>query len=288
MSACASVTATCTPTDSGAIQAVVDACLAEAANGESACIAAGACTYTDLENTCTGQADCVYDDASSDDVCEATGSTNMIPRCTLTPAEGDSSSAIEAARDACLGGLTAESAECSYRPRVEYVAPPTCEQIFESAVTPTEDNCPAGCTFAYDDRDDRVAAGCSYGVKPTRPPDNLIPPGCIRAGGNTGSCNIGAPYLTKLESNKWSVSVTLVVVPAALHLPGTTLETLAGGALSRNPVHIPGQPILAVVKLVDIYKNPLVDGNEAQVQHHSGCHRTVGDFVPMHIWCYLP
>jgi hypothetical protein len=271
VSACASVAAECTPTDDSATQDVINTCAAEAANGESACTTAagGVCRYTDLENMCTGQTDCVYDDASSDDVCEATDNADMIPRCTLIEAEDDSSSAVAAARDACLGGLTDESAECSYRPRVEYVPPPTCEQIFESAVTPTEGNCPAGCTFAFDGRDDTIAAGCSYGVKPTKPPDNLIPPGCINAGGNAGSCKIGAPYLTELESNKWSVAVTLVVVPAALYLPGTTLDVLAGGALSRTPVHMPGQSILALVKLVDIYANALVDANEAQVQHHS-------------------
>eukprot|EP01043_Picozoa_sp_COSAG02_P025650 COSAG02_NODE_1448_length_12570_cov_711.058295_6_plen_313_part_00 len=37
---------TCVPIDSSASQTVVDACLAEAANGEGACIASGECAYT--------------------------------------------------------------------------------------------------------------------------------------------------------------------------------------------------------------------------------------------------
>jgi hypothetical protein len=148
---------------------------------------------------------------------------------------------------------------------VQYIAPPDCTTIFAAAVTPTAGYCPSGCTFGYDDRDGKIAAGCSYDVKPRKPPDNLIPPGCINTGGTRGACNSGAPYLTKLESNKWSVAITLVVVPAALDLSLTTVGVLPGGALSRAPVIIPGQLMTALVNLVDIYANPLVDANEAQM-----------------------
>ena len=46
--------ASCVATDGSAIQSVIDACIAEAANGYDACTAAGACTYS--------VGDCTYDD----------------------------------------------------------------------------------------------------------------------------------------------------------------------------------------------------------------------------------
>jgi hypothetical protein len=181
------------------------------------------------------------------------------------PATDATDSAIEQAALTCTAGLTPLSAECSYQQRVEPVAPPTCELIFEAAVTPAAENCPAGCVFEHDTRDFKIAAGCSYQDNaPSKPPENGIPPGCINPPfGAAGACNIGAPYLTKLESNKWSVAITLVVVPAALYLPGSTVGLLPGGALSRAPVTMPGQPMIALVYLVDIYGNALVDSNEA-------------------------
>ncbi len=249
MSACASVAAECTPTDDSATQDVINTCAAEAANGESACTTAagGVCRYIDLENMCTGQTGCVYDDASSDDVCEATDNVDTIPRCTLIEAEDDSSSAVAAARDACLGGLTIESSECSYISQIDFVPAPDCAAVFLAAVKPTAEYCPTGCTFEYDSRDDKMAAGCSYTTAPTKPPDNSIPPGCIKQGSTQGACNSGAPYLTKMESNKWSLAVTLVVIPAALDLSLTHVEVLAG---AHSKLHANALKCFALSELV--------------------------------------
>lgn len=213
--------------DAAACTTTTSASTCAAAEDEAACTAAGDCTYADLETKCNAEADCEYDDSTGDDVCEAID-VDVIPRCTLTPAVDESNSAISAAREACLGGLTVESSECSYVPEVEFVPQPDCSAVFDAAVAPTEDYCPAGCTFEYDTRDDKIAAGCSYSTAPTKPPDNFIPPGCIKQGISGGACNSGAPYLTKLESNKWSIAVTMVVVPASLDLALTHVEVLAG------------------------------------------------------------
>ena len=225
-------------------------CTAEAASGEAACTGAGTvpgdCDYNTLEDLCAADSACAYNDGTSDDACDAIESEiTMIDTCTLTtPAEDDS---ISAAREACLEGLPAVSATCSYVAEVSPVSPPDCAAVFAAAVTPTEDTCPAGCTFEYDTRDDKIAAGCSYPAAPSKPPDNSIPPGCIKQGSTQGACNSGAPYLTKLESNKWSIAVTLVVVPAALDLSLTSVEVLAGTHCSLTPHHTPCLPAVMLL-----------------------------------------
>lgn len=146
----------------------------------------------------------------------------------------------------------------------------TCAEDFAAAAGSAASDCPLGCTYLASWQD-RVEMDACSNLKPKGDTSDTILLSLtapVRAGTYAHELDIfsgmypkantaldGAPLLAKEQSNKWTVHVTMTVLPGPPNMTTTSLEPVP----LSGPALVSGGRVKTVVHIRDKYANEITD-----------------------------